>query len=36
VPECSRLDVWDRLRVQWCDLDAPDPLDRAGKGFRHD
>ena len=36
VPEWSRLELWDRLRARWCGLAEPDPLDRAGKGFRHD
>ena len=36
TPDWSRLDLWDRLRAQWLGLSEPDPLDRAGKGFRHD
>lgn len=36
VPDWSALDLWDRLRAQWLDLPEPDPLDRSGKGFRHD
>jgi hypothetical protein len=36
VPDWSRLDLWDRLRAQWLALHDPDPLDRAGRGFRHD
>lgn len=36
TPEWSRLDLWDRLRAQWLGLTEADPLDRAGKGFRHD
>jgi hypothetical protein len=36
TPDWSRLDLWDRLRADWLGLAVPDPLDRAGKGFRHD
>lgn len=36
TPDWSRLALWDRLRAQWLGLAEPDPLDRAGKGFRHD
>ena len=36
TPDWSRLALWDRLRAQWLGLAGPDPLDRAGKGFRHD
>jgi hypothetical protein len=36
TPNWSRLELWDRLRAQWLGLSAPDPLDRAGRGFRHD
>ena len=36
APDWSALDLWDRLRAQWLGLNEPDPLDRAGKGFRHD
>mgnify|MGYP001547498006 CR=1 FL=1 len=36
TPDWSRLALWDRLRARWLDLAEPDPLDRAGKGFRHD
>ena len=36
APDWSRLDLWDRLRAQWLGLNDPDPLDRAGSGFRHD
>ncbi|SHK79870.1 hypothetical protein SAMN05443637_11278 [Pseudonocardia thermophila] len=33
-PDFSRLAAWDSLRKTYLGLD-PDPLDRAGKGFRH-
>ena len=36
TPDWSRLDLWDRLRAEWLGLGEPDPLDRSGKGFRHD
>jgi hypothetical protein len=36
VPDWSQLELWDRLRAQWLGLDDPDPLDRSGRGFRHD
>ena len=36
TPDWSRLDLWDRLRAEWLGLSEPDPLDRSGKGFRHD
>ena len=36
TPDWSRLALWDRLRARWLGLDEPDPLDRAGTGFRHD
>jgi hypothetical protein len=36
TPDWSRLALWDCLRAQWLGLAEPDPLDRAGKGFRHD
>jgi len=36
TPDWSRLALWDRLRAQWLGLTEPDPLDRSGKGFRHD
>jgi len=36
TPDWSRLELWDRLRAEWLGLPEPDPLDRAGKGFRHD
>ena len=36
TPDWSRLELWDRLRAQWLGLCEPDPLDRSGKGFRHD
>jgi len=36
VPDWSALDLWDRLRAKWLGLNEPDPLDRAGRGFRHD
>jgi hypothetical protein len=35
TPDWSRLELWDRLRARWLGLAEPDPLDRAGKGFRH-
>lgn len=34
TPDFSRLTAWDDLRAHFLGLDA-DPLDRAGKGFRH-
>ncbi|GII89267.1 hypothetical protein Ssi03_72570 [Sphaerisporangium siamense] len=33
-PDFTRLAAWDELRATYLDL-APDPLDRAGKGFEH-
>ena len=36
TPDWSRLELWDRLRAEWLGLSAPDPIDRSGKGFRHD
>nr|WP_199565457.1 hypothetical protein [Spongiactinospora rosea] len=33
-PNFDRLAVWDELRATYLGLE-PDPLDRAGKGFRH-
>ncbi len=36
VPDWSRLALWDRLRARWLGLEAPDPVDRSGRGFRHD
>jgi len=33
-PDFSRLALWDRLRKKYLGLD-PDPIDRAGKAFRH-
>ncbi|MBV8777560.1 MAG: hypothetical protein JO258_10235 [Alphaproteobacteria bacterium] len=36
TPDWSRLDLWDRLRARWLGLTEPDPLDRAGRAFRHD
>jgi hypothetical protein len=36
TPDWSRLDLWDRLRAEWLGLAEPDPIDRSGKGFRHD
>lgn len=35
APDWSRLALWDALRARWLGLAAPDPLDRAGRGFRH-
>lgn len=34
-PVWEKLELWDRLREHYLGL-APDPLDRAGKGFRRD
>ncbi|TAL78195.1 MAG: hypothetical protein EPN75_11435 [Beijerinckiaceae bacterium] len=36
APDWSRLELWDQLRARWFGLDAPDPFDRSGKGFRHE
>jgi len=36
MPDWSRLELWDRLRARWLGHSEPDPLDRAGNGFRHD
>jgi hypothetical protein len=36
TPDWSRLGLWDRLRAEWLGLSDPDPIDRSGKGFRHD
>jgi hypothetical protein len=36
VPDWSRLALWDRLRARWLGLLDPDPIDRSGRGFRHD
>jgi hypothetical protein len=36
TPDWSALELWDRLRAEWLGLTDPDPLDRAGRGFRHD
>lgn len=36
TPEWSRLDLWDSLRARWLGFTEPDPVDRTGKGFRHD
>jgi len=35
TPDWSRLALWDGLRARWLGLDAPDPVDRTGKGFSH-
>ena len=35
TPDWSRLELWDRLRVQWLGATEPDPLDRSGRGFSH-
>jgi hypothetical protein len=35
-PDWSKLALWDSIRVRWLDLADPDPVDRSGKGFRHD
>jgi hypothetical protein len=35
TPDWSRLALWDRLRARWLGLEAPDPFDRSGHGFRH-
>lgn len=34
APDWSRLALWDHLRTRWLGLDAPDPFDRSGGGFR--
>lgn len=36
TPEWSRLGLWDSLRDRWLGFIEPDPVDRTGKGFRHD
>lgn len=36
TPDWSKLELWDHLRSQWFGLTEPDPIDRAGSGFRHD
>lgn len=36
TPDWSRLALWDRLRARWLGLTEPDPVDRSGRGFRHD
>jgi hypothetical protein len=36
TPEWSRLGLWDSLRARWLGFIEPDPVDRTGKGFRHD
>lgn len=36
TPDWSRLTLWDRLRAEWLGSADPDPIDRSGKGFRHD
>lgn len=35
TPDWSHLALWDHLRARWLGLDAPDPFDRSGRGFRH-
>lgn len=35
-PDWSRLALWDALRARWFGLHEPDPIDRAGRGFRHE
>ncbi|MGO9674635.1 MAG: hypothetical protein ACLPSF_10805 [Methylocella sp.] len=35
APEWERLALWDSLRARWLGLREPDPLDRSGKGLRH-
>ena len=36
TPEWARLGLWDSLRARWLGFIEPDPVDRTGKGFRHD
>jgi hypothetical protein len=36
TPEWSRLALWDSLRARWLGFTEPDPVDRTGRGFRHD
>ena len=36
TPEWSCLGLWDSLRARWLGITEPDPIDRTGKGFRHD
>ncbi|VTZ51680.1 conserved hypothetical protein [Methylocella tundrae] len=36
APEWKRLTLWDSLRARWLGQGEPDPLDRSGRGFRHD
>jgi hypothetical protein len=35
VPDWSRLQLWDALRMRWTGAAGPDPTDRAGRGFTH-
>ena len=35
TPDWARLAMWDSLRARWLGLAVPDPVDRAGKHFRH-
>jgi hypothetical protein len=36
TPDWDQLNLWDRLRARWLGAAEPDPVDRSGKGFRHD
>jgi hypothetical protein len=35
VPDWSRLELWDELRMRWTGAAGPDPADRTGRGFTH-
>jgi hypothetical protein len=35
MPDWSRLELWDWLRVRWLGATEPEPLDRSGRGFSH-
>jgi hypothetical protein len=35
-PDWSQLELWDDLRFRYAGVPGPDPVDRSGKGFRHD
>jgi hypothetical protein len=35
-PDWAKLALWDAVRARWLGLADSDPIDRSGKGFRHD
>jgi hypothetical protein len=35
-PDWSHLALWDEMRSRYLAIQAPDPVDRSGTGFRHD